>query len=165
MMGDDDRPSYIDRDKKSFSERDRMRRERRNEGERPPRSPAAQARASQASKQYLKEIDGFFSSPKGGAEGEKLEQAVLEAHGTAGLADACRAYLERVGAPTGTRLISCFLDTGVTELVLAGFEALRALQESGSLEVTAGLRTQLRMLAQDLDDDVAEAAEDLLESI
>ena len=39
------------------------------------------------------------------------------------------------------------------------------LQAAGSLEVTPGLRTQLRMLAQDADDEVASAAEELLGSL
>ena len=40
-------------------------------------------------------------------------------------------------------------------------EALAASEAAGTLEVTRGLRTQLRMLTQDSDDDVAEAAEEL----
>ena len=48
---------------------------------------------------------------------------------------------------------------------LAGLDAAQAGYAAGSLELTADLRTQLRMLAENPDDDVAGAAEDLLEGI
>jgi len=48
-------------------------------------------------------------------------------------------------------------------VVLAGLEALREAIASGALAPTAGLRTQLRLLAQDADDAVASAADELLE--
>jgi len=162
MGQDDDRPSWVEREKKSFSELDRMRREGRSGGEQPPRSPAAQDRATQASKQYVKQIDGVFSSGKGEQQ-EKLAQAMRDARGTPGLADACRAYRDAVGLPADARHISCFLDAGDRELVVNGLEALRQVHEAGDFEMTAGLRSQLRMLAEDPDDEVAERAEDLIE--
>ncbi len=165
MSGDEDRPGFLDREKKSFSELDRARRDRSSSGERRPRSPRDQARASAATKQYVKHIDELFSVGRGGPEGERLARELLEARGTPGLADACRAYRDGVGAPAGAPEISCFLDAGDTELVLAGLEALSAACQAGSLRVTPGLRSQLRMLAQEPDDAVAEAAEELLERI
>ena len=60
-------------------------------------------------------------------------------------------------------LISLFLDAGERELILAGLEALRACHERGGLKPTGGLRSQLRILAEDSDDAVAEEAEELLE--
>ena len=162
MGQDDDRPSWVEREKKSFSELDRMRREGRSRGEQRPRSPAAQARATQATKQYVKQIDGVFSSGKG-EEREKLAQAMRDARGTPGLADACRAYRDAVGLPADARHISCFLDTGDRELIVKGLEALRQAHEAGAFEMTSGLRSQLRMLAEDSDDEVAETAEELIE--
>ena len=161
MGQDDDRPSWVEREKKSFSELDRMRREKRPGGEQRPRA-AAQARATQATKQYVKQIDGIFSSGKG-EQLEKLAQAMRDARGTPGLAAACRAYRDAVGLPADARLISCFLDAPDRELIVDGLEALRQANEAGDFEVTAGLRTQLRMLAEDPDDEVAERAEELLE--
>lgn len=161
MSGDGDRPTYLDRDKKSFAELDRLRRERRDGRESGPRSAGAQARAKQATKQYLQQIEGIFSGGEGG-EGQRLADAVLEARGTPGLADACRAYRDAAGVPTQMRLLSCFLDAGERELVLAALEVLCSAHAAGDLEPSAGLRTQLRGLAQDPDDDVAGAAEDLL---
>jgi hypothetical protein len=61
--------------------------------------------------------------------------------------------------------VSLFLDSGERELVLAGLEALRALQEASGVEVSAGLRSQLRMLAEGADGDVADAAEEILDDL
>ena len=162
MGQDDDRPSWVEREKKSFSELDRMRRERRSGGEQKRRSAGAQARTRQAAKQYVKQIDGIFSGGKS-EELEKLARAMRDARGTPGLAEACRAYRDAAGLPADARHISCFLDAGERELVVDGLEALRQAHEAGGLEVTAGLRTQLRMLAEDPDDEVADRAEELIE--
>ncbi len=166
MSGRDegDRPRQLDREKKSFSELDRIRREGRSAGEQRPRDPASQARARAATAQYLKEIDGRFSGGKAG-DRVKLAQAMLDARGTPEEAAACLAFLDGVGPPTDALQLSCFLDSGETELVLAGLDAAQAGHAAGLLELTAGLRTQLRMLAENPDDDVAGAAEDLLEGI
>jgi hypothetical protein len=162
MGQDEDRPSWVEREKKSFSELDRMRREKRSGGEQRPRSAAAQARSTQATKQYVKQIDGIFSSGKA-EQLEKLAQAMRDARGTPGLADACRAYRDAAGLPADARLISCFLDADDRELVVDGLEALKQAHQAGEFEMTAGLRTQLRMLAEDPDDEIAERAEELIE--
>jgi hypothetical protein len=160
MSGDD--RSWNDGDKLSFSERDRRRRERAlgSEGDR-PQSKEGRERSASASKQYLKEIDGLF------AKGTKQEisdlaNAMRDAHGSEGLADACRAYAGAAGLPDDVALISLFLDADDRELALAGFDALRAAEDSGTLKRTAGLRSQLRILSESPDDSIAEAAEELL---
>jgi hypothetical protein len=163
MSRDDDRPGFLDREKKSFSELDRLRRERRDPTEGRSASPAARARLESAKKQYVKQIDSLFSKARGGAEGERLAQAVRDARGTPGLAAACRAYRDAVGPPAEAALISCFLDAGEPEMVMCGLEALRAGCEAGRVGLSAGLRTQLRMLAQASDDAVSGSAEELLE--
>ena len=165
MSRDDDRPGFLDRDKKSFSERDRERREKRGSGERRATRPAQQARVASAKKQYLKQIDSIFAKGKGGAEGDRLAQAVRAARGTPGLAAACRAYRDAVGAPSDAALVACFLDAGEVDVVLVGLEVVRAERAAGSLQATPGLRTQLRLLAQDSDDEVASAAEELLDGL
>jgi hypothetical protein len=164
MSADRERPDYHDREKKTFSERDRMRRERRDPGGVPAASPAARARAREATRAYLDQIDSLF---KGGqqAQAQKLAEAVLDARGTPELPAACRAYLEGAGLPTEARLLSCLLDTGERELVLVGLAGLASAHEAGGLEPGAGLLSQLRMLAQDSDDEIAETAEDLLEAL
>ena len=124
MMGDDRRPDYLDRDKKSFSELDRMRRE--GGGDRDaPRGRAAQERAK-------RETD--------------------------------RA-LDAVGLPATTRDISCFLDADATDVLLVGLDAAVRSHAAGTLEVTRGLRSQLRLLAEHTADDVADAAEALLDAL
>ena len=161
-MQDDDRDSYHDRDKKSFSERDRMRREGRPGEGAQPRGPGGQARAKEATQAYLKQIDALFSGGKN-AEAEKVLEEMLDARGTPQLAEACRSYRQALGPPTEMRSISCFLDAGEPELVRTGLEALRSAHAAGTLQVSAGLRSQLRMLTQDPDDEVAETAEELLD--
>jgi hypothetical protein len=159
VSGDD--RSWMDREKKTFSELDRQRRERRPSEERRPQTKAAQERAAAATKQYIKEIDGVFSGGKK-AEFEQLKAAMRDAHGTPRLADACRAYHDAAGLPREVSLISLFLDTGDAALILMGLEALRIGHEKGTAKVTSGLRSQLRILSEDAVDAVAEAAEDLL---
>ena len=167
MTPDDaDKPTYLDRDKLSFSERDRLRRERGSSGDTPPRSPAARARAEAARKQQLNLIDNLFApAGEGGVEGRGLAEAMRDAHGSPGLADACRAYRKGVGVPKDASLLAIFLDTAVVELVLDALAGLRALGDAGTLEASAGLKSQLRMLADDANDDVAEGAEELLERL
>ena len=62
------------------------------------------------------------------------------------------------------RALAMVIAAGEPELVLAGLRSLEAAQEGGALEATAGLRTQLRMLVESADDEVAGSAEDLLEA-
>ena len=165
MSGDDDKPSWVERDKLSFSELDRRRKEKGPTGEASPRGAEAEKTAREATKQYIKAVDDVFTAGGAGAEGAKLAEAMREARGTDGLADACRAYRDTVGVPRDTALLSLFLDSGDSELVVGGLGALLEASRGDTLEVTRGLRMQLRMLAEDADDAVAEAAEELLEQI
>jgi hypothetical protein len=155
---DDDRD---ERPRKSWREIDRA---RDGSGHRPeerrPRGAAAEARSQRATAEYLKQIDGIFSADQGGAEGERLAEAVREAHGTPELAPACAAYRDAVGFPGDPALLALFLDSGDRGLVVG---ALRALGVLGAEGLSGGLRSQLRMLADDPDDEIAEAAEDALD--
>jgi hypothetical protein len=162
VSGDD--RSWVDREKRSFSELDRQRRERRPSDEHRPRGKAAQERTEAATKQYIKDIGGLFSQRKK-AEFEQITTAMRDAHGTPGLADACRIYHQAAGLPGEASLISLFLDTGDPEMTLVGLEALRSGHENGTVKVTSGLRSQLRILSEDADDEVAEAAEELLNAL
>jgi hypothetical protein len=112
-------------------------------------------------KQYVKQLDGLFSKTKGGAEVERLGAAIRAAHGTSGLADACRQYREVAGFPEDAALLGMFLDSGDAELMVGGLKALQAAQEAGGFKASGGLRSQVRMLAEDPDDEVAELAETL----
>jgi len=156
-MGDDDRPGFLDREKKSFAELDRLRREGRGDAG----QTGSRKRTKQTAERALEQADALFASPAD----KVLAQEVLEARGTPGLAAACRAYRSEVGLPTETRLIGCFLDAGDAEVVLAGIAGVREARGRAALEVTPGLRTRLRMLAEGADDGVAEASEALLEEL
>ncbi len=161
---DDDRGDRDDRHRLSWSEIDKRRdgsgsRDR----ERRPRGAAAAARSEDATRTYLERLDRqLFSGAKGGAEGEALAQALRDAHGTPELAGACRAYHDAIGVPDDPALLSIMLDAGEKDLVIAALEALAAGLERGALEISRGVQSQLRMLEQDSDDDVAYAAEEVL---
>ena len=157
---DDERPRL------SWSEIDKRRDRpgRRDEGERRPRGAAAEARSRAAAQTYLAKLDtALFAKGPGGAAGEPLARAVREAHGSSRLADACAAYLAALGPPKGADLASLFLDASRRELVLAGLEGLAALRTSGGFAPGRALRSQLRLCAEGPDDEIASAAEALLE--
>ena len=67
--------------------------------------------------------------------------------------------------PGEASLISLFLDTGDPEMILVGLEALRIGHENETVKVTSGLRSQLRILSESADDEVAEAAEEFLDAL
>jgi len=163
-MSSDDK-GWLDREKPSFAELDRRRREGGGSGDtREPRSRAERERSDTASKQYLKEVDGLFAGGNK-AECERLATAMRDAHGTPALADACRAYHAAGGSLEDPRLASLFLDAGESEVILLGFEALRKGAENGTVTLSGSLRSQLRILAEDSDDAVADGAEELLEAL
>jgi hypothetical protein len=151
-----------EREKLSFSELDRRRREKERGGEDRPRGPGAQARSKEATASYLKEVDKLFSSAKGGAAGEALAKAVRDAHGTPALTEACRALRDAIGLPDDAGLLSMFLDADDPTLVVEALRALAAGHEAGRLEISRGVKSQLRVLEQSSDDDVAYEAEELL---
>lgn len=161
MSGDerDERP------RRSWSEIDRARDRPRRRDEAPrPRGPAAAARAQAATRQYLAAVERqLFARPGAPASpaGARLAAAVRAAVGTPALDDACRAYLEQVGPPAEPALASAFLDARDRALRLAALRALAGAPPAGAFG--AGLRAQLRMLADGLDDELAEAAEAVLE--
>jgi hypothetical protein len=158
---DDDRP----RERLSWREIDRRRSGARTPEDRRPAGGAARLREAAAAKTYIKQLDGLFVKGQGGAEGERLARAMREARGTADLPAACRAYRDAVGMPEDAALLSLFLDSADPELVTAACDALRAAHAAGKLQPSSGLRTQLRLLAQDANDAIAEAAEDLLAAL
>jgi hypothetical protein len=161
-MSGDDRDRY---DRPSWREIDRMRSgtQRRDPRDRRPHGKAAEERAAAATTQYLREVDKHFAGAKDVSEGAELESALRDAHGTPALADACRAYRDAVGLPSDPALLGFFLDSGEPELVVAALDALLEAQTAGSLEIRSGLKSQLRVLAEGFDDDVASRAEELLE--
>lgn len=152
-MGDDDR-------KLTYSERDRMRREGGG-----PKGGRARAEEERRSRHALEVADSLFASndEPGGEEGKALAAAVRNAHGTAELPAACRAYQDALGPPAATELISIFLDAGEKSLSISALDQLLAMKSAGALELEGGLKRQIRILSEDFDDDLASRAEELLE--
>jgi hypothetical protein len=160
-MGDDG-----EREKLSWAEIDKRRDKARTsyspQGDGHPRGRRAQERAARESRDALVQADALFSADPGGEEGAALAKAVRDAHGTPELESACRTYMAELGVPTAVDLLSIMLDTGQTEIMIAALEKLFALKQKGKLEITGGLKAQLRLLAQEPNDDVAGLSEDLL---
>ena len=151
-----------DRPKLSYSERDKLLRERRG-GQREPRSREAREEQVRVSQHALKEADSLFAIGQAGAEGARLEKELRDAHGTPDLAPACRAYRDQIGMPRDPALLSLFLDTQDRDLVVGALERLLDEKNADSLEISSGLRSQLRVLAGDRDDSIAGISEELLE--
>jgi hypothetical protein len=152
---------FDDREKLSFSERDRLRKDRAAGHER-PRGRAAQEESRRDTQNALEAADAIFSAERGGEAGDELGDAIRAAHGTPELAEACHVFVTAVGLPKSVDLLQIFIDTADPSLVVPALEALLALKEAGDLDPSAGLKSQLRTLAQDPDDDVAGLSEDLL---
>ena len=155
--------NHDDRPKRSWSEIDRMRDGARRREERGPRGEAAQARARGATEQYLKKLDAtvFATGKRGGAGGDALGKTLLEARGSGDFDDHCRSYLDAVGVPTDLGILSALLDARDNAIRVAALDAL-AVQIDAGASPERGLSNQVRALADDFDDALAEAAEDVL---
>lgn len=151
MSSDDERP------KRSWREIDQLRSGARVE--RGPRGKAAEARAAEQARTSLREADGLFASPRAVA----LGSAVRDARGTPDFDAACEAYRSELGMPGDPALLSLLLDASDSALLADALEALLGAAREARLESSPGLRTRLRLLAEHSDDNVAGAAEDLLE--
>jgi hypothetical protein len=150
-----------ERPRRSWSEIDKLRDKARTRRDDPgSRGPASDPRSRAATQSYLKKLDRtlFAGGARRHSTDARLGDAVREALGSAGLTDACRAYLAALGAPADPALLSAFLDAHDREIQLA---ALRALAPGAgrACALTPGLRSQLRTLAAGADDELAEAAE------
>jgi hypothetical protein len=152
-MAEDDR-------KLTYSERDRLRREG---GGGRPKSGRARALDEKRSREALQAADSLFTDDRGGQEGKALAAAVRAAHGTSGLAAACRAYFDALGTPTNLELASIFLDAGDKALSVAVLDELLRQKGADGLALEGGLKRQVRILSEDFDDDLASRAEEILE--
>lgn len=155
-MADDDR-------KLSYSERDKLNRERGSGGGSRPQSGRARAADEERARQAMISAESLFSEQPGGDLGKELAKAVRAAHGTPDLPAACQAYVDELGAPANNELASIFLDSGQKDLGVLALDALLEKKAKGALEIEGGLKRQLRILSEDFDDDLASRAEELLE--
>lgn len=138
-----------------------MRRDR-EKGYDTPRGRGAQQRQAAQRDAALKMAEAVFSEEGAGEQGDELAKAVRAAHGTPELGEACHAFVAEVGMPRSVDLLQIFIDTGDSALMVPALEALLERKESGALELSAGLKSQLRTLSEDPDDDIAGLSEDLL---
>lgn len=160
-MGDD--RDHGEREKLSWSEVDKLRDKSRSSHTDRPRGRKTREQSERETREALGAADSLFSEDRGGAQGAVLANAVRDAHGTPALEQACRDYVAALGVPTTTGLLSIFLDSGKPDLIVLALEVLHEQKRAGQLEISGGLKSQLRVLAQEPDDDVAGLSEDLLE--
>ena len=138
-----------------------MRRDR-EKGYDTPRGRGGQQRQAAQRDAALKMAEAVFSEEGAGERGDELAKAVRAAHGTPDLLEACQTFVAEVGMPKSVDLLQIFIDTGDNALMVPALEALLERKESGELELSAGLKSQLRTLSEDPDDDIAGLSEDLL---
>ena len=100
---------------------------------------------------------------QGGQRGAELAKAARDAHGSSEFRLACQTYANEIGTPTDPAMLSLFLDSADRPQMIASLEALLELKNDGSLSISAGMKSQLRVLEQDRDDTVAGISEELLE--
>jgi hypothetical protein len=150
--------------KRSWKEIDQMR-DGSGPADRRPGNKATEERTEQATQQYLKEIDKLFSTTAGGVEADALIKRLRDAHGTPELPEACRSFKEEVGLPRDPSLLAIFLDSNEPELVVDALEAILALQKEDEVEVSKGMQSQLRIMAEDFNNDIAEVAEEILDGL
>lgn len=154
-----------DERKRSWKEIDQMRDGSRRDDSDRPRGAASQQRSEQATQSYLKELDKLFTSTGRSPEVEALVKGLRNAHGTPELPEVCRAFRDELGMPGEVGLLSIFLDSNDAELVVAALETLLALSAQGDIELGKGIQSQLRVLSQDFNNDIAEIAEEILEKL
>lgn len=151
-----------EREKLSWSEIDKRRGRARTPREDRPGGKQAREQAARESRQALAAAAALFAGEAGGGRAAALAKAVRDAHGSPGLAPACRAYESELGMPASAELLAIFLDVAERDWRVRTLEALRDLAGRGALEMGAGLKSQLRLLCEDADDDIAGLAGDLL---
>lgn len=150
-----------DREKLSYSERDRLRLDR-SKGHEGPGGRGGRQRQEEQREAALKQAESIFSEEGVGTRGDELAKVVRAAHGSAELPEACHAFVAEVGMPKSVDLLQIFIDTSDPSLSVPALEALLERKQAGELEITAGLKSQLRTLCEDPDDDIAGLSEDLL---
>jgi hypothetical protein len=160
-MGDD--RDHGEREKLSWSEIDKLRDRSRSPRTDRPRGRQAQQQAEGEKRAALRSAETVFTPEKGGATGAALTKAVRDTHGTPELEQACRDYVAELGMPTSAELLSIFLDSRQPDLIVPALEALYEQKRAGTLEISGGLKSQLRILAHEPDDHIAGLSEDLLE--
>jgi hypothetical protein len=153
-----------DREKLTFSERDKLQREKRSEGNsRRPQNARAQQRARWASGAYKRKVEERLFGKREDAPRRRLEQRLREAHNTPNFLRIYREYSKTFGMPEAIDLLMLLLDLGEDRELLRVLEQLGATVEGAPQEQRNLLRSRLRNLEMSASSDaVADAAADLL---
>ena len=133
-----------------------------SEDRKPDWKEIQQSRASHATESYIKELDKLFTPSGRSEEAEALVKRLRDTHGTPELAEVCRTFRDELGMPREVALLSIFLDSNEPELVVAALETMLLLVEAEDAEISKGVQSQIRVLSQDFNNDIAEVAEDIL---
>ncbi len=152
-----------DKDKVSFSERDRRSREKRKNGDQKrPRGEGAQRRSRAASSMYRRRIDEKLFGKRGDAGRHRREERLREAHGSPNFVRTFREYVKDFGMPNDVQLLIRLLDLNEDRDVLKVIDAI-----GSAVEAAPEHRSLIRKRLQNLEmttgsDALADAAADLL---
>jgi hypothetical protein len=152
------------RDKISFSELDRKRREKKKgSNERRPRGERAQQRSRAASLRYRQRIDEKLFGKREDAPRLRLEERLRDTHGTQLFSRTFREYVKGYGMPEDVPLLVTLLDLDEERDLLQVLQALDSLVDSVQPDHRNLLRSRLRNLEMSTSSDaLADAAGELL---
>jgi hypothetical protein len=154
------------REKLSFSERDKRRRNRQRGEGAGAGSEAAQRRARQSHAMYRRKVEERLFGKKGDRPRLRLAERLREAHGTEAFHRTFREYLKAHGLPDDVPLLLLLLDLPDEEDVLTVLEGIQGMLDSLSPEQRSLLRRRLKNLEMSTEYDVvAEATVTLLERL
>ena len=153
-----------ERDKISFSELDKKRREKkRGSDERRPRGEKAQQRSRAASLRYRQRIDEKLFGKREDAARLRLEERLRDTHGTQLFSRTFREYVKGYGMPEDVPLLLTLLDLDEERDLLRVLQALDGIVDSVQPEHRNLLRSRLRNLEMSTSSDaLADAAGELL---
>ncbi len=136
-----------DREKVSFSELDRIRREKRSgEGQQRSRNDRSQRRSRSAVSAYKRKIEDRLFGRGPDAAKLRLIDRLRESHGSESFRATYKEYLRNYGLPEDVPLLLLLLDLEDEREVLKVLNALGAAADSAQPEQRSLLRSRLRNL-------------------
>jgi hypothetical protein len=158
------------REKLSFSERDKRRRNSRQRGHggdgSGARSEGAQRRARHAQAMYRRKVEERLFGKKGDRGRLRLADRLREAHGTPGFHRTFREYLNSYGLPDDVALLMLLLDLDDERDVVTVLQGIEGMLDSLPVEQRSLLRKRLQNLEMSTEfDRVADATVALLERL
>ncbi len=152
-----------DREKISFSELDKQRRERRTQAnERRPRGERAERRSRAAVSMYKKKVEERLFGRGADAGRLRLEDRLREAHGSPSFLSAYKEYVRNHGFPADLAVLVLLLDLDDEREVLRVLKAVESAIDAAPPEQKSLLRSRLRNLEMSASlDSLGDAAADL----